>query len=553
IHMNLPESTYSFKENSIRLNDFAIGFEGQVKLEDDGAIDMDIKYAAQENAFKNILSLVPGIYSESFSKLETSGKFAFDGFFKGKYQGEQYPTFGLNLDVKEGMFHYPDLPTSVSNVGLDLKVENTSGNLMKTLVDLKQFHVDLGKNPVDAQAKVQNLDQPLIDARIKSRLNLADLLQMFPMDGLNLRGIFDSDVLVKGTYSETRLPNINASFKLQQGYVKTDQYPDALESLEFQSSVKNTSGQYADTRVDLQNFKMKLDGEAFEARGVIENLDNISYDMMVKGGIDLEKVTHFYPLEGMELKGKVYADIRTQGKMSYIESGQYDQLPTEGFGRVNDFSYVDQALLPQGFKITEAEANFSPQAINLTKMDGFLGKSDIHAQGQISNYLAYLFQENGVIRGSMDFQSNRFDLNEWMEESAASSTTTTSTQSTEVSSEESSEESSESLVVEIPQNIDFTLNSDLKEVQYGNITLKNLQGKIIIKDGVLNANDILFSSLGGLFTAQGGYDPRNTERPKYNFSFGIKSLPLGNAYASFIEGGKSSDLVKNIAGKLNSS
>lgn len=552
IHMNLPESTYSFKENRIRLNDFVMGFEGQVALQEAGAIDIDIQYAAQENEFKNILSLVPGIYSESFSALETSGKFAFDGFFKGLYQGEQYPAFGLNLEIKEGMFHYPDLPTSVTNVGMDLKIDNNSGDVMKTLVDLKQFHVDLGTNPVDARAKIQNLDLPQIAAELKSRVNLADLIKIFPMEGLSLRGIFDSDVQVNGTYSESRLPSINASFKMQQGYVKTDQYPDALEKLAFQSNIKNSSGQYADTHVDLQSFKMTLDGEPFEARGVIENLDNIRYDMMVKGGIDLEKITHLYPIEGMEVKGKVFADIRTRGEMSYIEAGQYDQLSTDGFGRVDNFSYVDQALLPQGFKITQAEATFSPQTINLKKMDGFLGKSDIHIQGQLNNYLAYLFQEGGVIQGVMDFNSNRFDLNEWMEESPDDATTQISPTSAESSNEESNEDDPVNMVVEIPRNIDFTLNSDLKEVQYGNLNLKDLKGKIIIKDGVLNANDILFSSLGGIFSAQGAYDPRDTERPKYNFSFGIKSLPLGNAYATFIDGGSGSDLVKKIAGKLNS-
>jgi hypothetical protein len=42
-------------------------------------IEMDLAFAGKDNTFKSILSLVPGIYTESFEDLKTSGSMDFQG------------------------------------------------------------------------------------------------------------------------------------------------------------------------------------------------------------------------------------------------------------------------------------------------------------------------------------------------------------------------------------------------------------------------------------------------------------------------------------------
>ena len=50
---------YSFKENTIKINDFAFGFDGFLALIGD-ELDLDIRYATQDNSFKSLLSIIPG-------------------------------------------------------------------------------------------------------------------------------------------------------------------------------------------------------------------------------------------------------------------------------------------------------------------------------------------------------------------------------------------------------------------------------------------------------------------------------------------------------------
>jgi hypothetical protein len=82
----------------------------------------------------------------------------------------------------------------------------------------------------------------------------------------------------------------------------------------------------------VNDFSMNMDGERFDANLLLQNLDDYTWDVKAKGGIDLEKMTKIFPLEGMTLAGKVKADIQTKGKMSDLDAERYDKLPTQRNG-----------------------------------------------------------------------------------------------------------------------------------------------------------------------------------------------------------------------------
>src|SRR5207342_2921849 len=106
---------------------------------------------------------IPGIYKNDFKNLKSSGTMAFDGFVKGTYNDHSMPAYGLNLNIQNGQFQYPSLPTSVNNVQVDLKVNNPDGVTDHTIIDLKRMHVELGAEPFDARMYVST---PISDANI---------------------------------------------------------------------------------------------------------------------------------------------------------------------------------------------------------------------------------------------------------------------------------------------------------------------------------------------------------------------------------------------------
>lgn len=560
LNINLPEFKFTIKDNYFKLNDFAFVTEGFVQMKDED-INMDIRYQAQETKFKNILSLVPGIFTEGFEELKTKGELSFKGFVKGIYNEKKMPGFNLDLKVKDGFFQYPDLPAAVSGVNLDLVIDNPSGDFAKTLIDLKKFNMKFDKHPLSARALLEDLGQKNIDAEAKASINLADLNKMLPLPDITLRGNYNLDLKAKGAYNETRMPSVQADMGLRQGYVKTSYYPAPMEDITFIASVSNPNGQYEATKVNLSDFHMTLEGETFRAKALLDEFNDLRYDLLVKGAIDLTKIMKIYPIEGMTLAGRIVADIATKGRLSYLMNSEYEKLPTKGELSISKFLYKDDTYLPQGFRITQAQSSFNPQNIELKQMDGFLGKSDIHITGNLSNYIAFLFQPDAVLKGQMNFRSDKFDVNEWIPE--AEITTTTETPSPASKPEPKPETpnndapsttstSSENMVVLIPRNIDFRLNSEIKQVVYGKIPIEDVKGIMTIKDGVLSFEEIDFNSLGGSFLANGAYDSRDPQKPKYRFEFGIKSLPIDRAYESFFPIGPNSLTAADIKGTLSS-
>lgn len=517
LNMNLPEFKFTFKDNTVKVNDFAIGFNGFFAMPDTN-MNLDITYKAQENTFKSLLSLVPGVYSESFKDLKADGNVAFDGYVKGTYNAVRLPAFGVNVQINNGTMQYASLPTAVRNVNVDMKVDNRDGILDNTVIDIKKLHADFGKNPVDGRILVKGLTNYDIDANVLAKLNLGELTQMFPIEGVTLKGLYNLNLKAKGVYSEAqkRMPAIDASMSLQNGYVKSKDFPAPLEQINFSSTVKNQSGQMADTKVWVKNFRMLLEGEPLQANAYVENFDDYTYDVQVKGTADLTKITKIYPLEGMKLAGKIKADIDAKGKMSDVEVERYDKLTNSGSMQVSNFTY-ESADVPQGVKITSAAMNFSPQAVNLTQFNGFLGKSDVAMKGSLSNYMGYLFRPNQTIHGNLSFESRQFDVNEWMTED------TTATP----------EDTSAMTVVEIPKNIDFTLVSTLGKVLYDNLTMNNMAGTIIVRDGAVRMDKLAFGALGGNFITSGTYDTKDVKNPKFDFDLNISQVAVKEAYKTF--------------------
>jgi hypothetical protein len=508
---------YTFKKNTAKINDFALSFDGWFKM-NDKAYDMDITFKNPGTSFKSLLSLVPGMYTKDFSKIETKGELAFSGFAKGTYNEKQMPAFNLGLNVKDAMFKYPELPTPVNNINMDLIVDNKTGVIESTVVDLKKLHLDLGSNPVDARMLIENLKDFRMDGNLKAKLNLAELTKMVPMQGLEMKGTYSVDAKAKGVYDSIKklIPAIDIAMELSNGYVKASQFPLPLEDLHFTSTVKNTSGKMAETFISVKDFNMMMAGEKFNANLLLQNLDDYTWDLKAKGGIDIEKMTKIFPVEGMTLAGKVNADIQTKGKYSDVTAKRYDKLPTSGSASLSDFKFNSKTL-PYAVTIAQSQAVFNPQKIELKNTNGTIGKSDFSVDGSVSNYIGYVFGKE-TIKGNVNFNSTLLDLNEFMTPSE----------------EETTKKDTASFgVIPIPLNIDFVLHSDIKTVKMMDYTMTNANGDVIVRDGVANLNGVKFNMLGGSFAVNGTYNTKDIKHPKYDLALKIDDLAIQQAAKSF--------------------
>lgn len=521
ISMNLPEMKFTFQDNLLELNDFAVKFDGWLAMPNDPIV-FDMKFEAPQNTFKSLLSLVPGMYNEHFEQLEASGDVAFQGYLKGTYSeaDSTLPGYKVALQVKDGRFRYPDLPQEVKDVNVNMVVEDQKGDMKDLHLLVNQFNMQMGNNPVKGTLEMRGLQPMQVKADIDARLNLAELDQILKLDTMVMKGLFSLNLKADGVYDslQNRFPKVNAEMALKDGYFKTASYPIPVQDFNFNGTAKNENGSLEATVVNVPAFSMLVDKDLLTGRLNLEDLNDYKWDAALQGTLDLTTIGKIIEFEDMELAGRIIADIQTKGRMSALDAGRYNELPTSGTMAVQDFKYSSKDL-PYDFLLSTANMKFNPQAMVLESFNGRIGDTDMQLSGNVRNYLAYAMKDDQTLYGDLKLVSKRANLNQWMTEDGTAPDSAAGTAMEPI---------------EIPKNLDLTFNATIGEVLYDNLTLNNMVGTVVAKDGKLRMDGLSFKTLGGQFGLSGTYDPTEIEKPKFDFALKIDQLSIQKAYENFM-------------------
>ncbi|MBL7940538.1 MAG: AsmA family protein [Flavobacteriales bacterium] len=204
LDMDMPNMKFTFKDNEATINRLVLGFDGWLAMPTDD-IDMDLTWNAKKTDFGTLLSLVPAEFATDLTGVEMSGKAGFSGYVKGVYNEKNMPGFGLVMDVDKGRFKYPDLPESVEDIYVDLKINSPAGaDMDKMVVDLKRFAMKMAGNPVEARMYLTHpMTDPNVDAELRAQMDLASVKKVVPMEKSDeLKGNLTADVRMKGAMSD---------------------------------------------------------------------------------------------------------------------------------------------------------------------------------------------------------------------------------------------------------------------------------------------------------------------------------------------------------------
>ena len=544
VNMDMNNNKYTFKDNSIKVNDFNFGFDGWVQLAQQNAIKMDVTFKALDNSFKGLLSLVPGVYTESFGDIKADGEFDFSGYAKGTMKDSLLPAFGVKLVTKNASFKYPKVPEAIKDINIDLNVDNKDGLIPSTAINLNKFSFKIGNNPFDGYLKVANLRNFPVDAKVNARLNLGELTSAFPIEGMTIKGIFDLALNAKGVYDDKTgaFPILAATAKLTNGFVQNKLLPTPLQNLNFVMTASNTTGKAENTVVQIGNFNMLLAGESLTATGSVQNIKDLAWNVKVAGGVDLEKIAKIFNLKDMTLKGKVKANLATSGKLSDVTAKRYASVKASGNMNVANFSYSSPDF-KQGVTISTAAVVFNPASINLTKFESKVGSSQISATGSVTNYMGFLFKPDGVLGGNLNVNIPTFNANEWM--TPADKEAVAKQQASQPSKKDSSV-----AVSMIPKNIDFDLKAHIGKFTYDNIVADNVNALVSISKGIMTIKDANMGIIGGLVNVKGTFDS-DVKKPKFDLDLGIKSVSIPKAFETFETIQKYAPISQYVVGNMD--
>ncbi|MFO7869801.1 MAG: AsmA-like C-terminal region-containing protein [Bacteroidales bacterium] len=286
IEANFEHEKYTLRDNVMHINELELAYDGWLQFVEDN-MDMDFSFKTTQTEFKHILSLIPAIYTEDFNDIKTDGKLAINGNVKGVYSEtpETFPSFNLNMLIKDGTFQYPDLPKSVTNINADLDIQSPSEELDDMVINLKKFTVRFAENPFSMTFFMKNpMSDPFMKAGMNGVIDLNSMKDFIPLDSTEMTGIIESDIEFASVLSNIEQENYDSITALGKvsisdfSYIDTD-FEDGIFIPKLQSVF---SPQY----VYVEQCDVKIGSSDMSLSGRLENfIPYLLADETIKGSL----------------------------------------------------------------------------------------------------------------------------------------------------------------------------------------------------------------------------------------------------------------------------
>lgn len=441
--------------------------------------------------------------------------------------GSERTTVDLSMETPSLTYRTGGIPfLNKARLEADMNVDADFANNKYTLKD-NTISLNAIQVNIDGWAAMQKngigMDMKLNTNEVgfKELLSLIPAIYAKDFQDLKTDGKASLTAFAKGILGQDQVPQFEVALDVKDGMFRYPSLPAGVENINIAANVKNAGGNIDATEITVSPFDFVLAGNPFSLKASVKTpVSDPDLQASAQGTLDLGKIKEVYPLEDMTLNGTIQADMNLAGKLSYIEKEQYDQMKAAGSIRLNNMKLNLQDM--PAIDIQRSTFSFSPRYLQLSETTINIGQNDLTVDSRFENYLGYALK-GSTLKGNLNISSNHINVNDFI----SSDTTTVQVPETHDSTTVSS---SEAGVIRIPENIDFTMQANLKEVLFDKMKLETVNGVLTVKNGTVDMRNLSFNTMGGSITANGAYSAPKGVQPHLNAGFDMKGIGFAQAY-----------------------
>ncbi|MBF4508517.1 AsmA family protein [Flavobacterium sp. JLP] len=449
-----------------------------------------------------------------------------------------------------------DLTTkSTAKISLDMDKVNYMKNVNLTLdavlgIDLDKSKYTFKENkalinqlPLEFDGFIQMVEAGQIyDLKFKTPTSsFTNFLGLIPsayssgLNGVKTTGDFTVVGFAKGQLTDTTVPKFNIAIASNNASFQYPNLPKSVQNIVIDTKIINETGILNDTYVNLDKLSFRIDQDVFSAKANVKNITvNPFVSAALKGTINLANLSKAYPIK-MEkpLAGILKADVTTQFDMASVEKSQYQNIKNAGTMSLSGFKYTDENN--KSMNISTALVEFNPSTINLKQFNATTGKSDIAINGILENFYGFMFKKQ-ELKGNFNMSSNQLAVDDFMT-AGEPATAKTEAKPTEA--------------MKIPAFLNCTINAKATTVLYDNLKLKDVSGKLIVKDEKATLENFKTSIFGGTIGLSGAVSTK-TKVPTFDMNLGFNQVDIAQTFTQLEMMKKIAPIAGIINGKLNS-
>lgn len=523
--INTNSLAFIFEQNNLKINKLPVEFTGKFDFLKNG-YDMDFTINSKDSRLNDFFTALPPEYVTWLEKTKVKGTTDMGLSLKGQYIASQNksPDLKFNMKVRDGHIEYKNAPYPLSNIFLnfDTKIPGLNPDNIQVSVDSLFFNV--GKDYLKAIVKARGLKHPIIEANMQASLDLKKLDQAAGLQQMDLSGLLKMNVISKGVYNKEKsiFPVTKGTVLLQNAHIQTQYYPKPISKINLLASLFNGNGTFKQTELIINPASFTFEGKPFFVQASFKNFDDVAYNLKAKGSVDLARVYKVFPIDGLDLKGFIKADVAFKGVQSDAVAGRYDKLKNSGTLELKNIRTQSQ-YLPKPFLINQGVFKFQQDKMFFNNFLAAYGASDFKMDGYLQNVINFVLSDREVLKGKFNLTSNYINIDEFMSGATSQPTTQKSTTAPQPATQQSG-------VVVIPPNFDLQFAANAAKVDFQGLNLTQSHGNLSVNKGNLLLQNTGFSIIDCPVNMNASYMSETPMRAAFDFKIKAKDFDIKRAY-----------------------
>ena len=268
LNMDLGQMRFTFLENRIALNDFAIAADGFVRMPTED-IEMDITFGGSDIDLKSILSLIPGTYQEYLDGITASGTIGFDGLVKGTFNETSMPQVAASLSIENGGITYADYPIPIEDIDIKTSFSYPSADLSQTSFNVDNFHMLVDGEEFTSYLKFKNLENYNWDFGFDGNADLEKITKIVPLEGMELKGKINAKLNTAGKMSDVEAERFDQL--PTSGSMSIADFSFTSEDLPQGFSIRSAKLGFNPSEINLSEFDANLGNSDLSLNGKVTN------------------------------------------------------------------------------------------------------------------------------------------------------------------------------------------------------------------------------------------------------------------------------------------
>ena len=432
-----------------------------------------------------------------------------------------------------------------------------AANMVENRYTLENNLITINGLSLGAEGDVTLMDEGAMDLDLsffsretsfRTLLSLVPAIYLQNFEALKTSGNLQLEGRVTGIMKDSILPDITLRLMVTDGYFAYPDLPKDVSDVQLTLDVDYKGANMDATTVNLERFHLLLGGNPFDMNLTIDHpVSDMHVAGEAKGRIDFASLKDIVPMEDVIMEGKLETDLRWDTRMSYLEQELYDQVDMEGKLLIEDV-VLEAPDIPVPVELVKLHMDFNPRIVELRTLDMILGSSDLHMDGELSNFVPYVFKGQ-TITGSVNLSSQLLNANEWLpdrEEDAPDAGQNVNDSLLTVPPDSLAVAS----LLRIPENIGFAMDVDMKRIEYDKILLENIRGNMKITEGVAILEGLSMDVIEGKVLTNGWVDTRG-EFMEMDVAMDMNDVDIASAYEAFVSVERLAPMAKYCRGTAN--